>query len=186
MAQRPDSLRSCQKTTLPTTPDSKIAERGWYGRCVYESDNNVCDEQTVTMSWNEDPQSRDDDEVDGYGRGPKTALFHMTYPTEAQCVRRGRIYGSSGEISYDSRTINVHSFVTGKTTSHVIPKQPPEVEKSHGGGDWGLAAAFVSAVSAVEGGSMPVDEAQRTFVGCDLGGDCEEPWCCIRGGEGED
>ena len=151
-----------------STPDSAIEKRGWYGRCVYESDNNVCDEQTVTITWDEDAQARDDGEADGYGRGPKTALFHMTYPTQAQCERRGRIYGSLGEISYDSRTITVHSFVTGETKNHVIPRQRPEVEKSHGGGDWGLAGAFVNAVSAVEAGSMGVDEAQRTFVGCDL------------------
>jgi predicted dehydrogenase len=151
-----------------TARDEDISKRGWYGRCVYESDNDVCDEQTVTITWDEDPRPRDDDEVAGYGRGPKTALFHMTYPTQAQCERRGRIYGSLGEISYDSKTIHVHSFVTGKTTSHVIPKQRHEIEKSHGGGDWGLAGAFVNAVSAVEAGSMPVAEAQRTFVGCDL------------------
>ena len=150
------------------TPDADIARRGWYGRCVYESDNDVCDEQTVTVTWDDDPQTRNDGEAAGYGRGPKTALFHMTYPTQAQCDRRGRIYGSTGEISYDSRTINVHSFVTGETTTHVIPKQRPEIEKSHGGGDWGLAGAFVNAVTEVDAERMDVAEAQRGFVGCDL------------------
>ncbi len=150
-----------------STPEVEVERRGWYGRCVYESDNDVCDEQTVTITWDEDPQTRNDEETQGYGRGPKTALFHMTYPTQVQCERRGRVYGSLGEISYDSRTITVHSFATGETNVHVVPKQPPEVEKSHGGGDWGLAGAFVNAVSAVEGGT-DVQEAQRMWVGCDL------------------
>ena len=72
-------------------PDEKVRERGWYGRCVYEGDNDVCDEQSVTMTWEEDAH-RSATGDDSCGRGPKQALFHMTYPTQAQCERRGRIY----------------------------------------------------------------------------------------------
>lgn len=143
------------------TPDEDVASRGWYGRCVYESDNNVCDEQIVTMTWKEDTVAPD-------GRGPKQAILHMTYPTQAQCDRRGRIYGTQGEIVYDSKTISVHTFHDRNTVIHNIPKQNPEAEASHGGGDWGLAGAFVRAVEAVDNGSMKVAEAQRVFVGCDL------------------
>jgi predicted dehydrogenase len=142
--------------------DEQIASRGWYGRCVYESDNNVMDEQVVTMSWEDDPLPGQE------GRGPKTALLHMTYPTQAQCERRGRIYGSHGEISYDSKQINVYTFADDKVQTHVIPKQDPEVEKSHGGGDFGLTQAFVEAVQAADNGDMAVEDAQRRFVGCDL------------------
>ena len=146
-----------------TTPDDAVASRGWYGRCVYESDNNVVDDQIVTLDWKEDPLPGQE-----LGRGPKRALFHMTYPTQAQCERRGRIYGTLGEIRYDSHAITVHTFADGETVVHDIPKQAPEVEKSHGGGDWGLAAAFVSAVEQVEAGTMNVAQAQRELVGCDL------------------
>ncbi|RMZ82547.1 hypothetical protein DV738_g1682, partial [Chaetothyriales sp. CBS 135597] len=85
-------------------------------------------------------------------------------------VVRGRswIYGSLGEITYDSSAITVHTFADGLTRTHVIPKQAPEVEKSHGGGDWGLAGAFVNAVIASEAEGMSVKEAQWKFVGCDL------------------
>ena len=140
----------------------QIASRGWYGRCVYESDNDVMDEQVVTMSWEDDPLPGQD------GRGPKTALFHMTYPTQAQCERRGRVYGSHGEISYDSKQINVYTFADEKVQTHVIPKQDPEVEKSHGGGDFGLTQAFVEAVQKADSGEMSAEDAQRQFVGCDL------------------
>lgn len=150
------------------TPDEDKACRSWYGRCVYEADNNVVDEQLVTMTWEEDATNNET-----YGRGPKQALFHMTYPTQSQCDRRGRIYGSQGEISYDSKTISVYTFHDEQTKVHTIPKQNPDVEKAHGGGDWGLAGAFVRAVQAVDEGRMTVAEAQRKFVGCDL----EE---CIR------
>lgn len=161
-----------------STPRADIERRQWYGRCVYESDNSVVDEQTVTVSWDEDPLTQsttngtsattEQAHNPSYGRGPKTALFHMTYPTQAQCDRRGRIYGSLGEITYDSKTITVHTFASGATTTHTIPPQAPEVEKAHGGGDWGLAGAFVRAVEEVEAGLLSTKEAQWRYVGCDL------------------
>ena len=145
--------------------DEDIARRGWYGRCVYESDNNVMDDQTVTMAWEEDPLSKD---TLGIGRGPKTAILHMTYPTQSQCERRGRIYGTAGEITYDSRQITVHTFADDVSQIHVIPKQDAEVEKAHGGGDFGLTRAFVQAVQKADTGEMSVAEAQRAFIGADL------------------
>ncbi|KAJ9255632.1 hypothetical protein DTO207G8_3022 [Paecilomyces variotii] len=139
--------------------DESIASRTWYGRCVYEADNNVCDDQIVTISW-------DDDTV--HKRPSKTASFHMIAPTEKQCERRGRVYGTHGEVSYDSRTITIYSFATRSTTVIEVPRQPPEEEKAHGGGDYGLTRAFVAAVDAVENGGMEVSEAQMKFVGCSL------------------
>jgi predicted dehydrogenase len=141
----------------------QIASRGWYGRCVYESDNDVMDDQVVTMAWADDPLPGQE-----IGRGQKTALFHMIYATQAQCERRGKIYGSHGEISYDSRQIDVCTFADETARTHVIAKQDAEVEKSHGGGDFGLAQAFVEAVERADSGEMSVEEAQRRFVGCDL------------------
>lgn len=153
-------LQALSEDYKPETPDEDVASRAWYGRCVYEADNNVVDDQVVTMNW----EAGSDD----IGRGPKQAIFHMTYPTQKQCDRFGKIYGSEGEITYDSSTISVYTFHDRDTVVHNIPKQNAEAEKSHGGGDWGLAGAFVRAVEAVDNGSMEVSEAQRTFVGCDL------------------
>lgn len=146
-----------------THSDEDIARRGWYGRCVYESDNNVVDEQVVTLSWDDDP-------LPGHElcRGSKTAIFHMTYPTQAQCERRGRIYGSEGEISYNSKEINVYTFSDDKSQTHVVAKGDPERKESHGGGDFGLAQAFVEAVQKADSGEMSIDEAQKRYVGCDL------------------
>ncbi|KAL1850016.1 hypothetical protein Plec18170_007113 [Paecilomyces lecythidis] len=139
--------------------DETIASRPWYGRCVYEADNNVCDDQVVTIAWDEDSVHK---------RPSKTASFHMIAPTEKQCERRGRVYGTHGEVSYDSRTITIYSFATRSTTVIEVPRQPPEEEKAHGGGDYGLTRAFVAAVDAVENGGMDVSEAQMKYVGCSL------------------
>ncbi|KAL2867073.1 Gfo/Idh/MocA family protein [Aspergillus lucknowensis] len=155
-----------------TTPDEEIAKRTWYGRCVYESDNNVCDDQVVTMSWDTVPTNPDNGPEARKKKGKPsgiTATLHMTAPTEAQCVRRGRIYGTAGEITYDSQHISIFSFATRETTVIDVPKQPPEEEESHGGGDYGLARGFVNAVDMVVNRGWSVQRAQREFVGCELG-----------------
>ncbi|KAK3679397.1 hypothetical protein LTR78_000958 [Recurvomyces mirabilis] len=138
------------------TPVQDIESRPWYGRCVWESDNDVCDDQTVTFEW---------DDVHGTGKGSKTATFHMIAQTLAQCERRGRIYGTNGEISYDSKSITVHDF-TNDSTEVYNPEVP--VNSHHGGGDDGLATMFVKAVAAVMDGKMGVEEAQKEYLGCTL------------------
>jgi predicted dehydrogenase len=145
--------------------DEEIARRPWYGRCVYEADNNVCDDQVVTITWDDEEE---ESPVNGEGRRAKTAVFHMIAPTEKQCERRGRVYGTRGEIAYDSRTISIYDFATRSTTTIEVPKQPPEEEEAHGGGDYGLARSFVRAVDAVENEGWDVQRAQTHFVGCTL------------------
>ena len=148
------------------TPQKEIDARPWFGRCVYESDNDVCDDQTVTITWDDDPLPDSGMSMTErlQGRGAKQATFHMIALTEAQCERRGRIYGTKGEIEYDSKVIKIFDFGS-KTTKELHPPQPGG---GHGGGDEGLTRHFVSAVEAVRDGVMPVDEAQQTFVGCML------------------
>lgn len=141
-----------------STPVETRDKRNWFGRCVWESDNDVCDDQVVTLTWEDDIADVNSD------RGAKTALFHMIAHTEKQCERRGRIYGTKGEIEYDSTTITIHDFATNKTVKHV----PHAAGGGHGGGDAGLARQFLMAVDAVDQGMMETHEAQRTFLGCDL------------------
>ncbi|KAI9815235.1 MAG: hypothetical protein M1827_002715 [Pycnora praestabilis] len=142
--------------------------RPWFGRCVYEADNDVCDDQIVTMTWEDDPLSEEESSKPDlptrlHGRGAKTATFHMVASTEKICQRRTRIYGTKGEIEADSRTINVHDFATGHTKTHY----PHLAGGGHGGGDDGLARQFVLAINAVKNQSMSVIDAQLQFIGCD-------------------
>lgn len=144
-----------------------VEKRPWFGRCVYESDNDVCDDQIVTMTWDDDPLLHEQhSSTDGRlkGRGAKTAVFHMIAQTEKQCERRGRVYGSKGEIEYDSKMIRVYDFGTSKTEVH-YPHQPGG---GHGGGDAGLTRHFVNAIEAVKHEATPINEAQLHHIGCTL------------------
>ena len=150
-----------------STPQGEIDRRPWFGRCVYESDNDVCDDQVVTMTWEDDalPVSTNgecDIASRMKGRGAKTATFHMIAFTEAQCERRGRIYGSKGEISYNSKAIRVYDFATKKAQIY-HPYQPGG---GHGGGDDGLVRQYVKAVDAVKNRGEDVEKAQGTHIGC--------------------
>ena len=149
-------LKNLAEDYTADAPASQIDERSWFGRCVWESSNDVCDDQCVTITW--------DDDGTLPGRSPKTAQFHMVAFTEKQCERRGRIYGTKGEIEYDSREIKVHTFGTGQTKIH----NPHVAGGGHGGGDEGLARQFLLAVDAVDSGAMPAADAQRRYLGCDV------------------
>ena len=177
-----DRLREDYDRT--TMSETEIASRTWYGRCVYDADNSVCDDQVVTITWDDctllpssapSPTTTIPNNLHNEGEPlrPKTALFHMIAPTEKQCQRRGRIYGTRGEISYDSQTITVHEFgvtpAMQTRTRHIeVPPTPPDEPESHGGGDYGLARGFVGAVDAVVNRGWAVQNAQLAFLGCTL------------------
>ncbi len=149
------------------TPIDEVDSRPWFGRCVYEAGNDVCDDQFVTITWEDDPlplSANVDTATRLTGRGAKTATLHMIAFTENQCERRGRIYGTKGEIEYDSQVIRVHDFRAGQTKTH-HPHQPGG---GHGGGDDGLTMQYVNAIDAVKNQGMSVDKAQKMYVGCSL------------------
>ena len=149
------------------TPQSEIDGKRWFGRCVWEVDNSVCDDQVVTITWEETPlpsNGSEGMESRVKGRGAKVATFHMVASTEKQCERRGRIYGTKGEIEYDSKAIRVYDFASKNARTH-YPHQPGG---GHGGGDAGLVQQFVKACDAVCVGEMRVAEAQRVHIGCTL------------------
>jgi hypothetical protein len=155
----------------PETPQHEVESRNWFGRCVWECDNDVCDDQSVTISWNDDPVPQPENEQTATthpnglnGRGAKSAQFHMVAFTEKVCERRGYMYGTEGEIRYDSNNIRVTDFKTGYTKVHHVPAPP---DSGHGGGDDELALNMIRAVIAVQGGET-VDEAQWNHLGCTL------------------
>ncbi|OAA43375.1 streptomycin biosynthesis protein StrI [Beauveria brongniartii RCEF 3172] len=98
-----------------------------YGTCVYEGENDVVDHQIVNIEYN----------------GGITASVTMSAFTESVCQRGTRIQGTKGELIGDMTTFDVFDFLS-RTSKHYTPKLDGGY---HGGGDTGLARAFVSAVA---------------------------------------
>lgn len=102
------------------------AGNGVWGKCVYESGNDVNDQQVVNIQFE-----------DG-----ATAGFTMVAFTKAICERQTRIHGSWGEIIGDMDSFTVNDFRMGTSTVH----HPDNEGGGHGGGDAGLMRAFIKAV----------------------------------------
>ena len=108
----------------------KALQEGPYGRCVYECDNDVVDNQVVNMAF----------------AGGKTAAFTMTAFTPMG-HRRTTIFGTRGEIYGDGRSIRVTDFLTGAVETIDTEAGDSSIMGGHGGGDYGLMQAFIKAVA---------------------------------------
>ncbi|KAG8627130.1 hypothetical protein KVT40_004613 [Elsinoe batatas] len=166
----PEAAKALLMKSLAEDYDESLSEsnrlsRNWFGRCVWESDNDVCDDQFVTITWDNQVVDVEEPQI----MNAKTATFHMIAGTEKQCERRGRIYGDKGEIEYDGTTIRVYDFASDSGKEY----QPKREKGGHGGGDGGLVRQFLQAVIATETKDMTASEAQIQYLGCTL----EE---CIR------
>ncbi len=103
-------------------------ETGPYGRCVYECDNDVVDHQVVNMQF----------------QSGKTASFTMTAFTKERQRLTG-LFGTHGEIQGDGRYLKIMDFLTGE--ERTIDSAKDAITEGHGGGDHGLIASFVEAIS---------------------------------------
>ncbi|PIL37283.1 hypothetical protein GSI_00976 [Ganoderma sinense ZZ0214-1] len=99
---------------------------GPYGRCAYECDNDVCDNQIVNVEFSTGA----------------TASFTMIAHTKLICERQTRIHFAFGEIVGDMESFTVTDFRTRKSTHHA----PKPEGGHHGGGDVGLIRTFIEAV----------------------------------------
>ena len=125
--------------TLDTSKEgvTEALRVGPYGRCVYECDNDVVDHQVVNMMFEDQ----------------RTASFTMTGFTKLRHRQTG-IFGTRGEIRGDGLTLTVYDFLTRtlRTVSSVEGLSDADSTlEGHGGGDEGLMAAFVRAVSEKDG-----------------------------------
>ncbi|QBD80565.1 Gfo/Idh/MocA family oxidoreductase [Ktedonosporobacter rubrisoli] len=103
-------------------------QNGPYGRCVYESDNDVVDHQVVNLQ---------------YDNGI-TASFTMIATSQIR-DRETDIFGTLGELRGDGKKIVHYDYLSEKTEEIAVPR--PDTIGSHGGGDYGLMQQFVAAVA---------------------------------------
>ncbi len=108
----------------------RAIRNGPYGRCVYDCDNDVVDHQVVNMEF----------------EGGQTASFTMTGFTKAR-QRETRIFGTEGEIYGNGTKIQLYHFVNGAQVIIDTSEDDPASLADHGGGDYALMDAFVSAVA---------------------------------------
>ncbi|KAJ5086900.1 hypothetical protein NUU61_008207 [Penicillium alfredii] len=87
--------RKLKEDYTEETPSQEVSSRQWYGRCVFESDSDVCDDQTVHITWDDDEPS---------GRMAKRATFHMTAFTQGVCTKQTKIFGTRGEIETNGKS----------------------------------------------------------------------------------
>lgn len=120
-------------TNAPVTQENlaEALKNGPYGRCVYACDNDVVDNQTVNMLFE-----------DG-----STAVMTMT-AFNNHGGRKTRIFGTLGDIESDSQIITIHKFINNSTrTVDTNVANDGGILSGHGGGDFGLVEAFVEALA---------------------------------------
>jgi len=117
-------------TIIDGVPDienmTDALRNGPFGKCVYESANDVCDQQVVNLEFS----------------NGATASFTMVAYTSSICDRQTRLHFTHGELIGDMNTFTVTDFRTRKTTVY----RPESEGGSHGGGDSGLIRTFIHAV----------------------------------------
>lgn len=103
---------------------------GPYGRCVYECDNDVVDNQVVSLLF----------------EGGRTASFTMTGFSEYQ-DRKTHIFGTRGEIYGDGSSLLHFDFLTDSKKEIRIEASDFTLVGGHAGGDDGLIRSFLAAVA---------------------------------------
>lgn len=109
---------------------TKALREGPYGRCVYESDNDVVDHQVVNIEY----------------EGGATVSFTMTAFTPMS-FRKTRVFGTKGMIEGDGYGFSVYDFLTSTTTTtRLVDPRDSAAADGHLGSDAALTAAFVAAI----------------------------------------
>jgi len=109
---------------------TKALREGPYGRCVFACDNDVVDNQIVTMEFS----------------GGRTVTFTMTAFNPGS-DRKTRLFGTRGYLQGDGRHIEHFDFLTDKLETIDTQVDDEAAKAGHGGGDYRLMQAFIGAVA---------------------------------------
>lgn len=129
-------------TDLSMEARRRALEEGPYGRCVYRSDNDVVDHQTVNMELDDGTTI--------------TLTMHGHSHEEGRTMRydgtRATLRAKFGEQSH----IEIHDHLTGEVEAVEIAAPA----SGHGGGDFGIVEGFVR---AVRGEAPPLTTAREAL-----------------------
>lgn len=132
-----------------TSNNDEIIDALWntdYGKCVYQSDNNVVDHQVVNMEF----------------EGGATATFSMCGFTREQ-TRIVQIMGTKGEIrgNMEDNSISIYDFLTREET--VIKFPVPT--SGHGGGDERIMKQFIRQIGREASNSLSsIDKSLQSHL----------------------
>jgi predicted dehydrogenase len=115
--------------TLTEEDVTRALAKGPYGRCVFGSDNDVVDHQTVNLEY----------------EGGITASFSLTAFTPIE-NRHTKIFGTRGQLTGDGRFVHVYDFRTEQTTTIDTSLDGSSAAEGHAGGDAGLIRAYIDAL----------------------------------------
>ncbi|XP_022101607.1 uncharacterized protein LOC110985124 isoform X2 [Acanthaster planci] len=123
---------------------TKALQNGPYGRCVYDSDNDVCDNQVVSLRF----------------FGGHTATLTMVAFTESVCKRIVRVFGTKGEINLNAKgEVQLYDFLSQQTIDVGIDfPSSASVRRSvmgHDIADFCLIDNFVHAVAMKDPSIVP-------------------------------
>jgi predicted dehydrogenase len=104
---------------------------GPYGRCVYECDNDVVDNQTVIIDF----------------ENGKTADFSMVAFTPHRPSRQTQIFGTRGHLWGDSAHIRTYDFLPDTHEEIDTLASLGDIRGGHGGGDTAIMEHFVTALA---------------------------------------
>lgn len=107
---------------------TRALREGPYGRCVYDSDNDVVDHQVVSLEF----------------EGGATGSFTMTAFSPFE-LRKTRLFGTHGYVEGDGVRLRVVDFRDGSET--VVETGGSSVDADHTDGDHALVDTFVEAVA---------------------------------------
>ena len=126
---------------------TKALEETDYGLCVYESANDVPDNQAISMQFTS-PSARSSNPSHLPPINP-TVNFTIVAHTSSICMRQTRLHFEHGEVIGDMPTYTISDFRNpGRGPERIVPSY---VRGGHGGGDTGLMRAWLKAVREKEG-----------------------------------
>ena len=129
----------------PKAPPAKELRRiltdGQYGRCVYQSDNDVCDHHSVAIRF-----------AGGVTATMSVSAFSFGF------TRRIRVQGTKGELFGRDHAMRLHIHEFGKLP-RIVKVRRDNLFTGHGGAD----GAFVKAAHAVMAGG-PIDPQNMTTI----------------------